>query len=130
MVPEMLHAGAKAYIVKDEVTDYLVEAIYAVCAGETFLSPLAQEYMDNYTTQAAHLHLTQRERDVLILLVQGCSTITIAERLKVDPRSVHNYIFQLRKKTGCESRMDLCNWYRRLYGEVSATAADQKIVGK
>jgi len=117
MAPEMLAAGAKGYVAKDEVTDQLIEAVYAVYAGSSFVSPLVQEFVDNYGVQIKHFHLTARERDVLNLIVQGHKTIPIADTLGIDPRSVDNYVLRIRKKTGCETRTDMANWYRRVIGE-------------
>jgi DNA-binding NarL/FixJ family response regulator len=116
MVPEMMDAGAKGYVVKDELTDQLVAAIYAVYAGQVYLSPIAQDYMDRCSIQSVQHHLTPREQNVLKLLAQGVSTQGIADALSIDPRTVHNYIYTLRRKTGCEERTEMSNWYRRMYG--------------
>jgi DNA-binding NarL/FixJ family response regulator len=117
MAPEMLAAGAKGYVAKDEVTDQLIQAIYAVYTGGTFVSPLVQEFIDNCGVRMKQLRLTPRERDVLQLIVQGHKTIPIAETLGIDPRSVDNYVLSIRRKTGCETRTDIANWYRRMVGE-------------
>jgi DNA-binding NarL/FixJ family response regulator len=54
--------------------------------------------------------------NVLKLLAQGLGTIAIAEQLGIDPRSVQNYITTLRRKIGCDARIQLVDWYKRMYG--------------
>jgi len=126
MLPEMLRAGAKGYVVKDELTDCLVDAIRTVHAGGTFLSPLAQTYMDNFNTNVERCNLTRRELAVLAQVYHGHKTMEIAEHLTIDPRSVRNYIYQIRKKTGCETWVDMSNFYRRLYGHDQTVALDEE----
>ncbi len=115
LVPETLRAGAKGYVVKEELSDQLLTAIYAVRAGQTFLSPLAQEYLLRCSVQSSQHRLTPQELSVLKLLAQGLSTTAIADQLGIDPRSVQNYILRLRNKTGCEERIELAAWYQRVY---------------
>jgi DNA-binding NarL/FixJ family response regulator len=117
LAPEMLHAGAHGYVTKDEYTDQLIEAIYAVYAGQTFLSPMVQDHMDSYILCVTKFHLTQREREMLTLVAQGLGTEAMAEILNIDPRSVNNCVSRIRKKTGCKTRIDLANWARRYIGE-------------
>jgi DNA-binding NarL/FixJ family response regulator len=53
------------------------------------------------------LGVTSRELDVLALVVEGCSTRAIAERLVLSPKTVERHLSNLFDRTGVRSRMDL-----------------------
>lgn len=115
LAPELLHAGVRAYITKEDLTDQLVAAILAVHSGQTYRSPIVEHYL-HATTLRQQQHLSPKELSVLKLLAHGLGTIAIAEHLGIDPRSVQNYITALRRKTGCAERTQLVDWYRKLFG--------------
>lgn len=115
LAPELLAAGVRGYIAKEDLTDQLVAAVQAAHSGQPHMSPVVREYL-----QATELrqpqHPSPKEISVLKLLAQGMGTVDIAEQLGIDPRSVQNYITALRRKTGCAERTQLVDWYRRMYG--------------
>ncbi len=114
-VPEMLRAGVKGYVAKEEMSEHLVLALHSVYAGHTFLSPAAQAYLDRAQVQSAKHRLTPTEVNVVKLLVRGLSTNEIADHLSIDRRTVYHHIAHVRTKTGC-SRTQLVNWYQQVYG--------------
>jgi DNA-binding NarL/FixJ family response regulator len=116
LAPELLQAGALGYVAKEELSQQLLHAIRAAARGQRFLSPVVAEYMERSSDVRQAHHLTPRELEVLKLLAQGLSTIEIGQQAGIDPRSVQNYITTLRRKTGCEERTQLADWYRRLTG--------------
>jgi DNA-binding CsgD family transcriptional regulator len=59
------------------------------------------------------LPLTDREREIAMLLGDGLSSPAIAERLTLSKRTVESHIFQAMKKTGTTSREELANLVRR-----------------
>lgn len=116
LVPEMLRAGARGYVVKDDMSSQLTMAIRAVFEGQAYLSPAAEEYRSRSTGSGKRHRLTPQELTVLGLLAQHKDTLAIADHLTIDPRTVHNYISKLKQKTGCDDRLQLIDWYERLYG--------------
>jgi DNA-binding CsgD family transcriptional regulator len=62
---------------------------------------------------AEELPLTDREREIAMLLGDGLSSPAIAERLTLSKRTVESHIFQAMKKTGTTSREELANLVRR-----------------
>ena len=116
LAPELLQAGVRGYIAKEDLTDQLIAAITAVHAGQTYRSPTVQEYLQT-TKLHQQQHLSPKELSVLKLLAQGFGTVAIAEQMGIDPRSVQNYITVLRRKTGCVERTQLADWYRRMFGD-------------
>lgn len=116
LAPELLQAGVRGYVVKEELSAQLIDAIHAARAGQRFLSPVVEEYVMAATNGRREHQLAPKELQVLKLLAQGLGTIVIAEQLGIDPRSVQNYITTLRRKIGCGERIQLVDWYNRMYG--------------
>jgi DNA-binding NarL/FixJ family response regulator len=116
LAPELLQAGVRGYIAKEDLTDQLLAAIAAVHAGQTYRSPKVEEYLQT-TKVSDRQHLSPKELNVLKLLSHGLGTVAIAEQMGIDPRSVQNYVTILRRKTGCVERTQLADWYRRLFGD-------------
>jgi len=115
LAPELLAAGVRGYIAKEDLTDQLVAAVQAAHTGQPHISPVVRDYLQSTELRQPH-HLSPKEFSVLKLLAQGMGTVAIAEQLGIDPRSVQNYITALRRKTGCAERTQLVDWYRRMYG--------------
>ena len=90
LIKQALEAGAIAYLLKDVSADDLVQAIRAAHAGRATLSPEAAQALVELANQPPPpgLDLTQREHDVLALMVEGLNNTQIAGRLSVShPRS-------------------------------------------
>jgi NarL family two-component system response regulator LiaR len=104
-----MQAGAIGYLTKDVTSEELVKAIRLVHQGVPILAPLvAQVLMHTVAKRMPMLghDLTNREREVLALLVAGYSNQTIAERLVVTPATVKFHIRSLRNKLCTSSRTE------------------------
>ena len=116
-VSEMLEAGAAAYVAKSELeNDHVLLAIRAAKAGQQFLSPRAQEYIDCCALQSEKYRLVPQEVRILKLLAQGMDTRPVADYLGISYKTVHNYVSKIRDKTGCTTRTQMVSWYRTVYG--------------
>jgi DNA-binding NarL/FixJ family response regulator len=115
LAPELLQVGVRGYVVKEELSAELLTAIQMARAGQRFLSPVVEEYVTQTMNHRLQHHLAPKELNVLKLLAQGLGTVAIAEQLGIDPRSAQNYVTTLRRKTGCEERTQLVDWYKRMY---------------
>ncbi len=109
MVQEALHAGAIGYLLKDLSIDELARAIRLAAHGLPTLAPAAGQALVQATTQTPKLghDLTEREREVLALLVEGLSNQQIAERLVISPATVKFHISSIRSKLGASSRTEV-----------------------
>lgn len=116
LAPELLQAGICGYIVKEELSSQLIQAIRAAAASQRFLSPLVNDYMMRSEANNQKSTLTAAELNVLKHLAHGLGTPDIAKHLEIDPRVVYNYLSAIRRKTGCTERTQLAEWYRRMYG--------------
>ncbi len=101
-----LKAGAKGYILKEAAGREVVQAVRAVNAGQRYLSQrITEQMVDEYIlyreamTAADPLErLSPREREVLQLVVEGYSSIAIADALHLSPKTVDTYRSRLMEK--------------------------------
>jgi len=108
LVQSALQAGAIGYLLKDVSADELAQAIRAARAGRSTLSPEAAQALVHATSQppAPGIDLTERERVVLALLVEGLSNTQIAGRLTVSPSTVKSHVSSILSKLGVASRTE------------------------
>jgi DNA-binding NarL/FixJ family response regulator len=86
----------------------LADAIRAASIGQPTLSAEATRILIKKTTHPATLgeDLTQRERDVLKLLVEGCSNPEIAQKLSVSRSTVKTHVSHILEKLGASNRLE------------------------
>lgn len=97
-VTGMLKAGANGYLLKSNLFDELVNAVYAVVSGRHYMSEeISDEVLKNYihmvsTDNSDQINvLSPREREVLQLIAEGHKTLTIAEYLNVSIKTVESH---------------------------------------
>lgn len=96
-----LQAGAKGYLLKDMFGDELMEAIRAVHAGKTRIpAPIAQRLAERMGGPS----LTNRELEVLKLIVAGKSNKDIGNELSISEATVKTHINNLLSKLGVSDR--------------------------
>ena len=108
LVKNALEAGAIAYLLKDVSADDLVRAIRAAHAGRATLSPEAAQALVETANQppTPGLDLTEREREVLALMVEGLNNTQIAARLIVSPSTIKSHVSNILSKLGVASRTE------------------------
>lgn len=108
LVKTALEAGAIAYLLKDVSADDLARAIRAAHAGRATLSPEAAQSLVETSNQppAPGLDLTEREREVLALMVEGLNNTQIAGRLTVSPSTIKSHVSNILAKLGVASRTE------------------------
>jgi two-component system, NarL family, response regulator NreC len=109
-------AGATGYVLKATGTRCLIGAVREVMAGRRYLSPpLSLDRIEQYIQRASDSDkpsdqyelLTEREREVLHLIVQGHTNNQVAERLAISPRTVESHRASLMRKLGLKTSVDL-----------------------
>jgi NarL family two-component system response regulator LiaR len=106
LVQGALQAGATGYLMKNVSARELAVAIRAAHQGKTTLSPEAAEALVQARVRAQEIDcLTEREREVLKLMVDGLSNAQIAERLVVSLSTVKFHIGNILMKLGVENRV-------------------------
>ncbi|BAL24405.1 response regulator transcription factor [Azoarcus sp. KH32C] len=104
-VMSAMRAGARGYVLKDAPSSEIIAAIRAVAAGGAYFSSALTAALA--TPQAEDNALTEREREVLILVAQGDSNKRIAQKLDVSVRTVETHRLNLRRKLGIETAAGL-----------------------
>lgn len=84
VISEALQAGAKAFVLKSDAAQSLIEAMDALRFGRRYFSPGVSrpflERISNPRVQAMHQCLTPRETEVLQLIAQGCTNQEVGNR--------------------------------------------------
>ena len=108
LVQSALQAGAIGYLLKDVSADELARAIRAAHAGRATLSPDVAQVIVHAAGQPPKpgLDLTERERVVLALMVEGLNNTQIAGRLTVSPSTVKSHVSNILTKLGVSSRTE------------------------
>ena len=108
LVKSALQAGAIGYLLKDVSADELAQAIRAAHAGRATLSPEAAQVLVHAASQppVPGFDLTERERAVLALMVEGLNNTQIAGRLTVSPSTVKSHVSNILSKLGVASRTE------------------------
>lgn len=108
IIRSALEAGAIGYLLKDVSADELVRAIRAAYAGRATLSPDAAQALVETANQppAPGLDLTEREREVLLLMIEGLNNTQIAGRLTVSPSTIKSHVSNILAKLGAASRTE------------------------
>ena len=114
-VVPVVEAGARGFITKMSAFSELASAIQAVYRGDSYLSPsaalaLVEECQQRTTPEGEkdnYQQLTDREREILKLVVEGHTARQIADMLVVSPKTVEWYKTSLMNKLNLHNRMDL-----------------------
>lgn len=113
-----LAAGARGYIMKDEASSVLIEALTTIASGGVWLSDSERaRYIDarfdpapsrdRSDRDSSLATLSDRQLQIMQLLGKGFGTIDIAERLSISRKTVEAHKDQLKKKLGCSSVQEL-----------------------
>jgi two-component system, NarL family, response regulator LiaR len=106
LIQGALQAGAIGYLMKNVTARDLAAAIRSAHAGKMTLSPEAAQILVQSRLQAQEFEaLTEREREVLKLMVDGLNNAEIAERLVISLSTVKYHISNIFGKLGVENRV-------------------------
>jgi len=110
-----LRAGASGFLLKDALPDELISAIRAVAAGDAVIAPAAtrrliERFVDTSqepdpAQQRSMATLTEREREVLILIARGLSNAEIADRLHLAEGTVRTHVGRIFTKLSVRDRV-------------------------
>ena len=110
--------GARGYLLKDATSDQLHDAVCRVYAGEAIIAPvMAAKLFDKFSEMPEAPkrspkfdELTDRERDILHLLIQGLSNKEIGSQLSLSPHTVKVHLHRILEKLELRSRVEAAAW--------------------
>ncbi len=122
-IHECLAAGIKGFVTKNSSNQALYDAIIAASTGKHYING---EIMDQACSKSEEqvtnrifngITLTEREYQVLELIIAGLTSMKIGERLGISNRTVDNHRLSILEKTGMENTSSLIRfYYRTKYG--------------
>ena len=116
---QSIRAGAVGYLLKDMPADALIAVLRQVQRGEPFIQPevaaraLREAIRPSSSAKGAPFALSERERDVLVLLAQGASNREIASRLFITEGTVKNHASNILSKLQAENRTQAADIAKR-----------------
>jgi NarL family two-component system response regulator LiaR len=101
-----LKAGAMSYLLKNVSAEELSAAIHRAAAGQPSLAPEAAQVLIQKVNEPAKPgdDMTGREREILLLMVEGLSNSEIAGRLVISRSTVNFHVGNILSKLGVTSR--------------------------
>jgi DNA-binding NarL/FixJ family response regulator len=112
MIRAVIAAGARGYVLKSDAGLKLIEAVEALSRHEPFFTPKASEtllegFIKSYGEFDKESILTDREREIVQLLVAGKVNKEIADVLKISVRTVETHRATIMRKLGINSIVEL-----------------------
>jgi len=100
---------------------HLVQGLNAILAGEfwlprRYLGALVMNGTRSTTAAVEDPGLTQKEREILKILVLGKTNEEIATSLSISPHTVKTHVYNLYKKLGVNNRVEASNWAQNYLG--------------
>lgn len=119
LLQESLRAGASGYIIKRAVEAELIDAIYAVNRGIIYIHPslmpllVARPVKSSVSKVADSEPLTDREKEILTLIVQGYTNREMGDSLNISVRTVETHRSNIMEKLNLHSRVDLVRYAKQ-----------------
>lgn len=107
---DAIRGGASGYLLKDTPREGLIQAIHETAAGKTAVDPgvagrLFEHVRETPAADAAiTAELSEREREVLVLIARGLSNADIAARLYLSEGTIRNYVSAVFDRLGVSDR--------------------------
>ena len=117
-ITKALKSGVKGYLHKDNATEDLLPALRRVTAGGTYLSAAIADYLTEQVVKDSgggqpaprEAVLTEREADIVRLVVEGKTAKEMAKLLFISPRTVENHKQAILQKLGLRKTSELITY--------------------
>ncbi|SRR6266496_4355112 len=118
LVAEAFRCGGSGYVLKQSAGEDLLLSIKAVMAGNRYITPLiAEEWAEDLTNRLdenQNRPLTPRQREVLKLVIEGCTMKEIATQLGISSRTAESHKYEMMQGLGVESTAELIQYAIKL----------------
>ena len=102
-VYQAITLGARGYVIKDNSPVNIIGALKKVMSGELAVSDAVRSA---YEARKSERGLTDREKEILILVSKGCSNVEIGDMLHLSPNTVKNHLKNLFESLGAADRAE------------------------
>lgn len=109
-----LEAGARGYVTKAAQTSEILVAAREIAAGNQYVSPTLASFLLRASSEARTPALTDRERQILVLIATGMTDQEIAGQLAISVRTVRSHLDNIGSKLGERRRAALASQAHRL----------------
>jgi DNA-binding NarL/FixJ family response regulator len=121
---EALEAGASGFVLKNSLSSELLQAIREALKGGSYMAPeirraMSETFIRDPKAVNRPQHLTDRQREVLQMLAEGCSLIEIAASLQISYRTVRFHKVRIMEELGISKNAELVK-YAIKHGIISA----------
>jgi DNA-binding NarL/FixJ family response regulator len=120
LLPLALEAGARGYLVESDTAADLVSAVEALRHGKSFFTArVTREVLDGYLETIKHVgragnrssrELTERQREVVQLLAEGCSNKEVGAALHISTKTAETHRSNIMQKIECHSIVGLVKY--------------------
>ncbi len=100
---EALRRGARGYLTKDDLVETIVDSVNAVMRGEIVVAPAIRLELKDLSDQPV---LSEREREVLTLVAEGCTNPEISRMLGISTGTVRTHVSNILEKLGVADRTE------------------------
>ncbi len=118
LVAEAFRCGCSGYVLKQSAGEELTRAIKLVLAGNKYVTPLvAAEWavgLNPHIDRTQKLRLTPRQREVLQLIIDGCTMKEIAARLGISTRTAESHKYEMMQALGVQTTAELIQYALKL----------------
>jgi len=117
LLSEAFNCGGSGYVLKQSAGEDLIFAIKQVLLGNRYITPLiASEWAhDLAQVDSSHkLTLTPRQREVLQLIIEGCTMKEIATKLGISTRTAESHKYEMMHGLGVETTAELIQYALKL----------------
>jgi two-component system response regulator NreC len=106
-------AGALGFVAKEMADEELPAAVRAAARGEEFVSPRVAARLDALHRALSNDTLSAREVEVLRLIALGHTSVEVARKLRLSPRTVESHRANVHRKLGLVTRAELVRYALR-----------------
>ena len=118
LLAEAFRCGGSGYVLKQSAGEELTAGIKQVLAGHKYVTPLiATEWAEDIgkrVQETQKLSLTPRQREVLQLIVEGCTMKEIATRLGISTRTAESHKYEMMEGLGVDNTAELIQYAIKL----------------
>ena len=118
LLAEAFRCGGSGYVLKQSAGEELITGIGKVLAGQKYVTPLiATEWAEDLSKRVRgtqKLTLTPRQREVLQLVIEGCTMKEIASRLGISTRTAETHKYEIMEGLGVGTTAELIQYAVKL----------------